>query len=172
MPTASNLLLEYNTICYICQTTLELTKSLDRRYTYMVISAMLARQITLHNPLPSTLTALLRYSCKLFVAPQKLKSFAIKQIRTLCAKYRGWVPLRHVGRRVSHFRLTIKNSQLTRFQQLAASFISLGSLSRPPILCFQSVAASFAKTGGWVGVQRFGKCYGREVMRDFCTEWR
>jgi hypothetical protein len=33
---------------------------------------------------------LFSYSCGLFVVPKKVKSFAIKQIRTLCAKYRGW----------------------------------------------------------------------------------
>jgi hypothetical protein len=56
----------------------------------MVISAMLARQITLLDPLPSTLSPLLRYSCKLFVALPNAKSFAINQFRTLYAKYRGW----------------------------------------------------------------------------------
>src|SRR4029077_9836217 len=87
-------------------------------------------------------------------------------------------------RRVSHFRFGDHGSQLTRFQQLAASLFLLGSLLRPPILCFQSVAASFAKTGGWVGVQGFlglggggegGGVFlgeGGGVMRDFCTAWR
>src|ERR1700720_4023801 len=56
----------------------------------MVLSTMLARQATLLDPLPTTLTPLLRYSCKLFVARANVKSFAIKQIRTLCAKHPGW----------------------------------------------------------------------------------
>jgi len=73
-------------------------KSLDKRYTNMIISVMLARQIPLPDPLSITLTPLLRYSCKLFVAPKKLKSFAIKQIRTLCAKYREWVPVQSLVR--------------------------------------------------------------------------
>jgi hypothetical protein len=55
---------------------------------------MLARQTSLRNHLPSTLTPLLRYSCKLFVAPENLNSFAINQIQTLCAKHPGYgVPL-------------------------------------------------------------------------------
>jgi hypothetical protein len=33
---------------------------------------------------------LFSHSYGLFVVPKKLKSFAIRQIRTLCAKYRGW----------------------------------------------------------------------------------
>jgi hypothetical protein len=40
-------------------------KSLDKRYTYMITSVMLARRITLLDPLPTTLTPLLRYSCAL-----------------------------------------------------------------------------------------------------------
>jgi hypothetical protein len=60
----------------------------------MVTSPMLARQTSLRNHLPSTLTPLLRYSCKLFVAPENLNSFAINQIQTLCAKHPGYgVPL-------------------------------------------------------------------------------
>jgi hypothetical protein len=51
---------------------------------------MLARQITLLDPLPAKLTPLLRYSCGLFVAPQKVKPFRIKQLQTLSAKHRGW----------------------------------------------------------------------------------
>jgi hypothetical protein len=56
----------------------------------MIICLMLARQVTILDSLPTKLTPLLRYSCKLLVALAKVKSFAIKQIRTLCAKYRGW----------------------------------------------------------------------------------
>jgi hypothetical protein len=41
---------------------------------------MVARQVTLLDPLPTTLTPLFRYSCELFVAPKKVKSFGIKQI--------------------------------------------------------------------------------------------
>ena len=67
-----------------------LKKSLDKWCTNMIISVMLARQISLLDPLLATLTPLLRYSCRLFVAPKNIKSFAIKQIRTLRAKYRGW----------------------------------------------------------------------------------
>jgi hypothetical protein len=66
-----------------------LKKLLDKRYTIMIISVMLARQVTLLDPLRATLTPLFRYSCKLFIALAKVKSFAIKQIHTLSAKYRG-----------------------------------------------------------------------------------
>ena len=52
---------------------------------------------------------LFSYSYELFVVPKKVNSFAIKQIRTLCAKYRGWGGVRRLcalracpaGRRVS-----------------------------------------------------------------------
>src|SRR6266852_73478 len=56
----------------------------------MITSVMLARQIILPRPFPTKLTPLLRYSCKLFVAPKKVNSFAIKQIQTLSAKHPGW----------------------------------------------------------------------------------
>jgi hypothetical protein len=65
-------------------------KSLDKRYTTMITYVMLARQISLLPPLPTTLTPLLRYSCKLLVASKKVNSFAIKQIHTLSAKHPGW----------------------------------------------------------------------------------
>ena len=65
-------------------------KSLDKLYTYMILYAMLARQITLPRPFPTKLTPLLRYSCRLFVVLKKVNPFGIKQIRTLLAKYRGW----------------------------------------------------------------------------------
>src|ERR1700720_4145865 len=51
---------------------------------------MLARQVTLPYPFSITLTPLPRYSCELFVALANVKSFGIKQIRALCAKYPGW----------------------------------------------------------------------------------
>jgi hypothetical protein len=40
--------------------------SLDKRYTYMITSVMLARQIPLLDTLPTTLTPLPGYSCALF----------------------------------------------------------------------------------------------------------
>jgi hypothetical protein len=55
----------------------------------MITSVMLARQISLLDTLPITLTPLLRYSCKLFVAPKNIKSFAIKQIRILAQNTGG-----------------------------------------------------------------------------------
>ena len=71
--------------------------SLDSWYTNLVTSAMLARQVTLLDPLSTTLTPLLRYSYKLFVALEKVNSFVIKQIRTLCAKHPEYgVPLHSV----------------------------------------------------------------------------
>jgi hypothetical protein len=51
---------------------------------------MSARQVPLLDPLPIPLTPLVRYSCKLFVTLAKVKSFVINQLRTLCAKCRGW----------------------------------------------------------------------------------
>ena len=39
---------------------------------------------------------LFSYSYELFVVPKKVNSFAIKQIRTLCAKYRGWGGVRRL----------------------------------------------------------------------------
>jgi len=60
----------------------------------MITSVMLARQIILPRPLPAKLTPLRPYSCRLFVAPQKINSFGIKQMQTLFAKHPGWgVPL-------------------------------------------------------------------------------
>src|SRR2546423_99526 len=38
----------------------------------------------------SVTTAFFSSSSKLFVAPQKLKSFVFNKIQTLCAKHRGW----------------------------------------------------------------------------------
>ena len=37
------------------------------------------------------------YSCGLFVAPKRVNSFAIKQIQTLCAKYRGVASAAPIG---------------------------------------------------------------------------
>src|SRR5260221_6306228 len=51
---------------------------------------MLSRQITLLEPLPATLTPLLGYSCKLFVAAENVISIVIKQIQTLSAKHPGY----------------------------------------------------------------------------------
>ncbi len=51
---------------------------------------------------------LFSYSYELFVVPKTVKSFAIKQIRTLCAKYRGcggisvWLFTSHRSRVTSH----------------------------------------------------------------------
>ena len=55
----------------------------------MITFAILARQMILSRILSIKLTPFLRYSCKLFVAPKRVNSFAIKQIQTLSAKYRG-----------------------------------------------------------------------------------
>ena len=63
---------------------------LDSAYTNMITSVMLARQITVPRNSPTKLTPLLRYSCKLFVAPENINPFGIKQIRTLSAKHPGW----------------------------------------------------------------------------------
>ena len=51
---------------------------------------MLARQAPLLDPLPTTLTPLLRHSCKLFSAPKIANSFAIRQIHTLLANHPGY----------------------------------------------------------------------------------
>jgi hypothetical protein len=61
----------------------------------MITSVMLARQITLHRPLRTELTPLLRYSCELFVAAKKVNSFGIKQIQALSAKHPGWGSILH-----------------------------------------------------------------------------
>ena len=51
---------------------------------------MLSRQIIFSRSPQTTLTPLLRYCYKLFVAPKKVNPFGIKQIQTLSAKYPGW----------------------------------------------------------------------------------
>jgi hypothetical protein len=125
----------------------------------MVTSAMLARQIIPLDPLPTTLTPLLRYSCKLFVALAKVKSFAIKQIRTLCAKYRGWgLPLRHIGNSWSQpfSFLAITDSQLTRFQQVAASSRLFALFCDLPSFVFNRLQPLFRKHRGW-GISRRGQ---------------
>ena len=53
----------------------------------MITSDMLARQITLLDSLPATLTRLLRYSYKLFCALKEAISFGIKQIQTLLTEH-------------------------------------------------------------------------------------
>src|SRR5712692_2129156 len=75
----------------------------------MITSVMLARQISLLTPLPTKLTPLLRYSYKLLVAPKKVNSFAIKQIRTLSVKHPGWGLCRR-GSRTHESRVTYANS--------------------------------------------------------------
>ena len=50
----------------------------------------LQQQPSLFLSSPKSLTALLIYSCKLFVAARKVNLFAIKQIRTLSPKHPGW----------------------------------------------------------------------------------
>src|SRR5216684_1330643 len=60
-----------------------------RSKTSTITYVMLARQIILPRPSSTKLTPLLRYSCKLFVAPKKVNSFGIKQIQTLLQHTRG-----------------------------------------------------------------------------------
>ena len=98
---------------------------------------------------------LFSYSYGLFIVPKKVKPFAIKQIRTLCAKYRGWgmsaasvpsVPARPEGGSLW---------QTPCSQQFAASLSSLCPLFGTRSLYFQQVAASFRKTPGVGGVRHF-----------------
>ena len=70
-------------------------KSLDSRYTLVVMSVMLARQVTPLTHFSNTLTPFLRYSSKLLRVSRIANSFAIKQIQTLRAKHPGYgVPRR------------------------------------------------------------------------------
>ena len=50
---------------------------------------MLAPRITLIDPLPSTLTPLLRYACSLLATPKRLTPFRIKHIQPLLQKHGG-----------------------------------------------------------------------------------
>ncbi len=51
------------------------------------------------------------------------------------------------------FRITGHESQVIRFQSLAASLVSLSSLFQPPVLYFQQLAASFPRTPGVGGAR-------------------
>ena len=83
---------------------------------------------------------------------KKVKSFAIKQIRTLYrAKHPGWGCL--CGISALSALSFVSRLQVPPFQWLAASFISLAGLFQTSILCFQSVAASFPKTPGGGGMR-------------------
>jgi hypothetical protein len=147
--------LKYNTFCYTCQTALELTKPLDKRYTNMIISVMLARQIPLLDPLPITLTPLFRYSCKLFVAPKKVKSFRIKQIQTLPPKYRGWEYICDIletsppRQPFAFWRPRIHNSRAFSSLQPLSSLLAL--FCDLPSFVFNRLQPLLQKQGGWGG---------------------
>ena len=66
---------------------LTLKKPLDNRYTDMVTSVMLARQITFFDNPRTKLTPSPTYCCTLFVALKKVNPFGIKQMHALWTKH-------------------------------------------------------------------------------------
>jgi hypothetical protein len=71
-----------------------LQKSLDKRYTHVPTSPMLARQIIPPPPRPVKLNPLLLYSCKLLAPSKNVNCCQISDFQTLFAKHpgSGWVP--------------------------------------------------------------------------------
>src|SRR5713101_8135120 len=65
-------------------------KVLDNRYTDMITSAMLPRQLTLPPHPPAKLTPSLSYSCSLFALFFALPSFRINHLQPLFTKHPGW----------------------------------------------------------------------------------
>src|ERR1700686_2482081 len=93
--------------------------NLDKPCTNMITYVMLARQITFPCTFSPKLTPLLRYSCKLLVALANINPFKIKQIRTLYAKYQGWV---YPARSVSGFCLSLFDFLVLCFHNLTNCF--------------------------------------------------
>ena len=105
----------------------------------MITSDMLARQITLLDSLPATLTPLLRYSYKLFCALKEAISFGIKQIQTLLIKHpvlgtRSLRPLTPASLLSS--LLLITYVQATCFHAITHSFAQRESSILPVFSCF------------------------------------
>ena len=97
--------------------------------------------------LPDT-TRVVSHCCELFVVAKNINSFAIKQIRTLCAKNRVWgTPTIPIAR--PSLSLCLRASVANVFFSATCSLSSLCALFRTRLLCFQWFAASFRKTPGW-----------------------
>jgi hypothetical protein len=64
-------------------------KVLDNRYTDMITSPMLSRQLTLPADPPAELTPSLPYSCSLLALVPALPSFRINHLQPLFAKHPG-----------------------------------------------------------------------------------
>src|ERR1700676_1644546 len=76
----------------------------------MKTSPMLTPPTTFPGPRATTLTPLILYSYKLFAALARVKSFAIKQIRTLCQNTRGLTTFR-----INTCKSVTKQTTLTLF---------------------------------------------------------
>jgi hypothetical protein len=113
----------------------------------MTTSDVLARQITLLDSLPTTLTPLLRYSYKLFVVPKKAISFRIKQIQTLLTKHPVGYPQPsplHACQSAKFFAAYHIHATPV-FSCYYALFRTTGILYPP---CFQLFLHSFYRHGG------------------------
>jgi len=62
---------------------------LDNRYTHVITSRMLPRQLTLPPHPPAKLNPSLSHSCSLFALFSALPSFRINHLQPLFTKYRG-----------------------------------------------------------------------------------
>ena len=63
---------------------------LDNRYTHVITSRMLPRQLTLPLHPPAKLNPSPSHSCKLLCAPKKVNSRQISNFQPLFAKHPGW----------------------------------------------------------------------------------
>ncbi len=69
-------------------------KPLDNRYTYVITSRMLLRQLILPPRPPAKLTPSPSHSCRLLCASKKVNSRQISNFQPLFAKHPGWGYLR------------------------------------------------------------------------------
>jgi hypothetical protein len=109
---------------------------------------MSVRQTILLGPPQTTPTPFLRYSCKLFVALSRIKSFGIKQIRTLLPKCPGWayltkpVPAKSATYKLFFQTLFANQLPLLCFHELTNCPSKLVVLSP---LCFHTLTNCFSR---------------------------
>ena len=99
---------------------------------------------TAHYPLPTFLRPLFSYSYELFVAPKEVKSFAIRQIRTL-AQNTGGARVLLRGPFTSHRSRAHKSRPFSCLQPLCRLFALFSTLVR---FVFNSLQPLFQNTRG------------------------
>src|SRR5260370_3909647 len=101
-----------------------------------------------HSPLATS--PVFSTTCRLFVAPKKVNSFAIKQIQPLLPKHPGWGALCDLCAPISVHSVLRFFLHLTCSQQLTDSLSLFALFSALVFFVFNSIQTLFAKHPGWV----------------------